>query len=147
MAPVVQGVLSVAGRVALATIFILSAVGNKIPNFSAVSGFMGAKGVPAPQLMLVGAIAFLLVGGVSVVVGYKARVGAFLLLVFLALATYYFHDFWRLSDPKEQQEQTIQFMKNLSMMGAMLFIMANGAGAWSLDARPTIPSRETAVHA
>ena len=145
MVPVVQGVLSVAGRVALATIFILSAVGNKIPNFSAVSGYMASKGIPAPQFLLVGAIAFLLVGGASVVLGYKARIGAFLLLVFLALASYYFHDFWRLTDPKEQQEQTIQFMKNLSMMGAMLFIMANGAGAWSLDARRTIPSPEPAA--
>jgi putative oxidoreductase len=145
MVPVLQGVLSVAGRVALATIFILAAVGNKIPNFSAVSGYMAAKGVPAPQFLLVGAIAFLLVGGISVVVGYKARIGAFLLLVFLILASYYFHDFWRLTDPAEQQEQTIQFMKNLSMMGAMLFLMANGPGAWSLDGRRKLPLREATV--
>ena len=147
MVPVVQGVLSVVGRVALATIFILSAVGNKIPNFDAVSKVMAAKGIPAPSLMLVGAIVFLIAGGLSVVVGYKARIGEFLLLVFLVLASYYFHDFWRLADPKEQQEQTIQFMKNLSMMGAMLFIIANGAGAWSLDARRTTPSGETVAPA
>jgi len=140
MVPVVQGVLSVAGRVALATIFLLAAVGNKIPNFDAVSKVMASKGMPAPGLMLVGAIVFLIVGGLSLVVGYKARIGAFLLLVFLVLASYYFHDFWRLNDPKEAQEQTIQFMKNLSMMGAMLFIIANGAGAWSLDARRANPS-------
>jgi len=147
MIPVVQGVLSVAGRVALATIFILSAVGNKIPNFDAVSKVMAAKGIPAPTLMLVGAIVFLIAGGLSVVVGYKARIGAFLLLVFLVLASYYFHDFWRLTDPKEAQEQTIQFMKNLSMMGAMIFIIANGSGAWSLDGRHTTSSGETVVAA
>ncbi|MDR3620056.1 MAG: DoxX family protein [Paludisphaera borealis] len=135
MVPVVQGVLSVVGRFALSTIFLLAAVGNKIPNFEGVSKVMAAKGIPAPGFMLVGAIAFLIAGSLSVIVGYKARIGAFLLLVFLVLASYYFHDFWRLADPKEQQEQTIQFMKNLSMMGAMLFIIANGAGAWSLDAR------------
>ena len=137
MASVVQGVLSVAGRAALSTIFILAAVGNKIPHFSAVSEVMAAKGIPAPGFMLAGAIVFLIVGGLSVVVGYKARIGAFLLLVFLALASYYFHDFWRLNDPKEAQ--TIQFMKNLSMIGAMLFIIANGPGAWSLDARRATP--------
>jgi putative oxidoreductase len=97
--------------------------------------------------LLVGALVFLFVGGVSVVGGYKARIGAFLPLVFLGLASYYFHDFWRLTDPKEAQEQTIQFMKNLSMIGAMLFIIANGAGAWSLDARRTIPSGEPVVAA
>jgi putative oxidoreductase len=141
MVPVVQGVLSVVGRLALATIFLLAAVGNKIPNFEAVSKVMAARGIPMPGLMLVGAIAFLIAGSLSLIVGYKARIGAFLLLVFLVLASYYFHDFWRLDDPKEVQEQTIQFMKNLSMMGAMLFIIANGAGAWSLDAR----RRATAV--
>jgi putative oxidoreductase len=134
MTEVLRGLTSVAGRVALAAIFLLAAVGNKIPNYSAVAQFMGAEGVPAPRLLLAGAIVFLIVGGVSVIVGYKARFGAGLLLVFLVLATYYFHDFWTLSDPKAQQEQMIQFFKNLSLMGAMLSLMANGPGAWSLDA-------------
>jgi putative oxidoreductase len=60
-------------------------------------------------------------------------------LVFLVLASYYFHNFWTLSDPKAQQELMIHFMKNLSMMGAMLFIIANGPGAFSLDSRPAAP--------
>jgi putative oxidoreductase len=84
--------------------------------------------------MLAGAIVFLLVGSVSVILGFKARFGATLLLVFLALATYYFHDFWTFDDPQARQMQTIQFMKNLGLMGAMLFIMANGAGVMSVDA-------------
>src|SRR5206468_5676292 len=87
---------------------------------------------PAPQFLLVGAIVFLIVGSVSVIVGYKARIGAALLLTFLVLSTYYFHAFWNL-EGKAQQEQMIQFMKNLSMMGAMLFIVANGSGPMSLD--------------
>jgi putative oxidoreductase len=69
----------------------------------------------------------------SVILGYKARIGAVLLLIFLALATFYFHNFWSLTDPKTQQEQMIQAMKNASMMGAMLFLIGNGSGAWSLD--------------
>ena len=59
-----------------------------------------------------------------------------MLLVFLVLATYFFHGFWRL-EGQEQQMQTIQFMKNLSMAGAMLFILANGSGPMSLDCRAT----------
>jgi putative oxidoreductase len=93
---------------------------------------MASVGVPAPKPMLVGAIVFLIVGSVSVIAGFKARIGAFLLLTFLVLATYYFHAFWKL--PAEaQQDQMIQFMKNLSMMGAMLFVMANGSGPMSVD--------------
>lgn len=130
-----QGAVSVLGRVLLCTIFLLAAVGNKIPHFQAVAASMAHEGVPAPQVMLAGAIVFLIVGSVSVIVGYKARFGAALLLVFLVLATYYYHDFWTVREPQAQQEQMIHFMKNLGLMGAMLFIMANGAGAMSLDAR------------
>jgi len=134
MNTLLQGAGSVAGRLMIATIFVMSAVGNKIPNFNGVASYMASKGVPQPQVMLAGAIAFLIIGGVSVVVGYKARFGAGLLFVFLALATYYFHDFWNLQG-QDQQMQMIQFMKNLSMMGTMVFLMANGAGSFSLDRR------------
>jgi putative oxidoreductase len=131
----IQGVVAVIGRILLCTIFLMSAVGNKIPHFSGVAGSMASEGVPAPQFMLVGAIVFLIAGSLSVVLGYKGRLGAALLLVFLVLATYFYHDFWTLKDPHAQQEQMIQFMKNLSMMGAMLLIIANGTGPMSLDAR------------
>ena len=130
----VQGVVTVLGRLLLCTIFFMAAVGNKIPHFSQVAKVMESVGIPAPQFMLVGAIVFLIVGSVSVIVGYQARIGATLLLVFLVLATYYFHAFWKL-DGQAQQDQMIQFMKNLSMMGAMLFIIANGSGPMSLDAK------------
>ena len=129
-----QGGLSVVARTMMTLIFLLSAVGNKIPQFSAVAEKMELEGVPVPGLMLVGAIGFLVVGSVSVIVGLWTRVGAGLLLVFLILATYYFHDFWAFEGP-EQQAQMIQFMKNVSLMGGMLFLIANGAGGLSLDAR------------
>jgi putative oxidoreductase len=133
-----QGLASVVGRIMIATIFLLSAVGNKIPQFDAIAGYMASEGVPAPQVMLAGAIAFLIVGSVSVVLGFHARFGATLLLIFLVLATYYFHDFWKF-EGAERQNQMIQFMKNLSMMGAMVFVVANGPGAFSLDRRRAVP--------
>ena len=133
MSQALRGPLTVVGRLLLCTIFFMAAVGNKIPHFSDVAKFMESVGVPAPQLLLAGAIVFLLVGSLSVIVGYKARVGAVLLLMFLVLASYYFHPFWK-REGQAQQDQMIHFMKNLSMMGAMLFIMGNGGGAWSVDA-------------
>ena len=59
------------------------------------------------------------------------------------LATYYFHDFWTLSDPQAQQEQMIQFLKNLGLMGAMLLIIANGTGPLSLDGRRAYVGEES----
>ena len=129
---VLQGAVTVLGRVLLGTIFFMAAVGNKIPHFSQTAKVMGDVGVPAPEFMLVGAIVFLVAGSLSVILGYKARIGAVLVLTFLVLASYYFHPFWKL-EGQAQQEQMIQFMKNLSMMGAMLFIVANGSGPMSLD--------------
>ena len=132
MSESIRGLVTLLGRVLLCTIFFMAAVGNKIPHFSDVAKIMESVGVPAPSFLLAGAIVFLLVGSLSVIVGYKARVGAVLLLTFLVLASYYFHPFWKLQG-QAQQEQMIHFMKNLSMMGAMLFIVANGSGPMSVD--------------
>ena len=129
-----QVIGSLLGRLMIATIFLMSVVGNKIPKFNDVAGYMASEGVPLPPVALVGAIVFLIVGSLSVIAGFKIRLGAALLLVFLVLATYFFHDFWNF-EGQEQQMQMIQFMKNLSLMGTMVFLMANGAGRLSLDSQ------------
>ena len=134
----IQGLLALLGRFMIATIFVMSAAGNKIPKFNEVVKVMDAVGIPQPQIMLIGAIAFLLIGGLSVALGYKARFGALLLLAFLAAATYYFHAFWKIdvkAEPEQFKDQMIAFMKNLSLAGTMVFLIANGAGPGSLDAR------------
>ncbi|MFN7873832.1 MAG: DoxX family protein [Pirellula sp.] len=125
---------SLIGRIMIATIYLMSAVGNKIPNFTGVASYMASEGVPMPSLMLIGGIAFLITGSISVITGYKAKFGAGLLLVFLILATYFFHDFWNF-EGEARQQQMIQFMKNLSLMGTMVFLMANGGGLFSVDNR------------
>ena len=132
----IKGLFALLGRIMIATIFLMSAFGNKIPKFNDVVAYMTAEGVPQPKILLAGAIAFLILGSISVVLGYRARTGAFLLLIFLAAATYYFPDFWKLApDDPDFKNQMIQFMKNLSLMGTMVFLMANGPGPWSLDGR------------
>lgn len=129
-----QAALSVLSRVMIAMIFLMSAVGNKIPKFNDVANLMASEGVPLPQISLLGAIVFLVAGSLSVIAGFKTRSGAAMLLVFLVLATYFFHDFWNFRG-QEQQLQMIQFMKNISLMGTMLFLIANGPGAMSVDGR------------
>ena len=128
----IRAVFSVLGRLCLITIFLMSAVGNKIPDYHKTIGHMDSAGVPYPDILLPGAIAFLILGSLTILGGYHARIGAGLLAVFLVLATYYFHPFWK--SPGDQK-MMIDFMKNLGLFGAMLFIIANGSGAGSLDAR------------
>lgn len=127
-----QAIGAVVGRLMISAIFLLSAVGNKIPNFNDTVDSMAKEGVPIPQVALVGAIVFLIAGSSSIILGYKARFGAALLLVFLILATYYFHDFWTF-EGQQAQQQMINFMKNVSLMGTMIFLMAVGPGPASLD--------------
>ncbi len=139
---IIQGILACVGRLMIAVIFLLSALGNKVLNFSSVAEVMASKGmpqniilgIPAHKYLLSGAIVFLIVGGISVAIGFKARLGAFMLLLFLLAATYYFHDFWN-AESDQQPAEMIQFLKNLALSGTMLFIIANGAGPGSLDKR------------
>lgn len=144
----IRGFLSLLARLMIAAIFLMSAVAGKILNFSGTVEKMAAEGVPSPTILLGGAIAFLILGSLSIVLGFKGRVGAFLLLCFLAAATYYFHDFWKLppdTPPAALQGEVIAFMKNLALMGTMLFLLANGTGPWSLDQRGKAAARDAAA--
>ena len=129
----VQGCVSLLARLLIAAIFLASAVGNKIPHFKETVEYMSAEGVPNATFALFGAIGLLLIGGLSVVLGAWTRFGAIFLFVFLAAATFYFHDFWRFTDQVQRQLQTIQFMKNLAIGGGLLALMAYGGGPWSVD--------------
>ena len=128
----IRGLLALAGRALIVGIFLVSVVFNKIPNYSAVAQSMASEGVPAPTILLGLAMACMVIGSVSVLTGFKTRIGAALLLLFLVLATYYFHDFWNTPAERKGLELT-QFMKNASLIGTMLFLIANGPGPGSLD--------------
>ena len=134
-----NAVLSAIARVCLAAIFLGSAVG-KITDVSGTVDQMRGVGIPLPNVLVFGAIAFLLAGGVSVVLGWFTRVGTALLMVFLTLATYYFHAFWKA--PEEQfLSQMIAFQKNLGLFGGLLFLFANGPGLLSVDGRRVVRER------
>jgi putative oxidoreductase len=71
----------------------------------------------------------------SILLGYRARIGAWLIVLFLAVITPAMHNFWAVTDPMMHVMQMVMFMKNASMLGAALLITQVGAGPWSLDAR------------
>jgi putative oxidoreductase len=120
--------LPLMGRVLLVVIYLWSGF-HKIADPAGTMGYMAAAGMPATKLFLVLAILAELGGGTSVVLGYKTRWGAAALVLFLIPATLIFHrDF---GNPI----QMIMFLKNVSMLGGLLVLLANGPGRWSLDAR------------
>ncbi len=132
---VVQSLLAVIGRTCLAAIFLLSPIANLLPNFGAVARSMQEAGVPLPRIALAIAIVLLIAGSLSLIAGYRARIGALLLIVFLIPATFYFHAPWKAADSAAFSLQLVHFLKNLGLFGAMLLIMAAGAGPASLDRR------------
>jgi putative oxidoreductase len=122
-----------AGRVLLALIFVISGYG-KLVGFDGTVGYIASKGLPLPQLAAAAAIAIELVGGVLLVIGWQTRWAATAIFLFMIPTTLIFHAFWAAPAANLQME-TIQFMKNLCIMGGMLYVMAFGAGPLSVDNR------------
>jgi putative oxidoreductase len=119
------------GRILIALIFVMSGAG-KITGFEGTVGYIASKGLPLPQLAAIGAIFVELGGGLMLIVGWRARWAATAMLIFTAAAAVVFHNFWAV--PADQVQNTmIHFMKNISMMGGLLFVLIHGSGALSLD--------------
>jgi len=122
--------LVLAGRILYALIFVMAGPGH----FSADTiAFAASKGVPLASFAvpLSGIIA--LTGGLSIMTGYRAKWGGWLLVLFLVPVTIMMHNFWAIPDPAMAQMQQIMFMKNISMLGAALLIAHFGSGPLSLD--------------
>lgn len=124
---------SLLGRILLALIFVLSGWG-KIGSFDTTAGYMASKGLPMTEALLVLTIIIELIGGLVIVFGWKARWGALAILLFLIPTTLIFHNFWAVG-PEEMRNQMNTFMKNIAIMGGMLYIMAFGPGPLSVDER------------
>ena len=112
------------GRLFLSMIFIFSGF-TKITGYAATQGYMESMGVPGMLLPLV--IAVELLGGIAILLGFKARLVAILMAGFSVVSALLFHQFWI------DESQMNPFMKNIAMAGGFLMIFAHGAGAYSID--------------
>jgi putative oxidoreductase len=120
-----------AGRQLFSIIFILAAAGH----FDSQSIEVAAShGVPLAHLLVPLSGVMALVGGLSVLLGYRTRFGALLLVLFLVPVTLVMHDFWGASDAMTYELQKVMFLKNLAMLGGALFLSYFGGGPLSLDA-------------
>jgi len=130
-----QKYLPLVARIFLSAIFIKSGI-SKIFGFAGTQDYMAASGIPFAGIVLVPTIIVLVGGGLSVLLGYKARWGALLLIGFLIPATLIFHTQF----PEEENA----FFKNLGLMGGLLMVVAFGAGEISLDQRSESSSMQSA---
>ena len=131
-ASVPKPALILLGRFFYVLIFLLAA-----PNHFTKQGisYAAAQGVPFASfgVPFTGVIA--IISSLSILLGYRAKVGAWLMALFLVLVTPLMHKFWGVSDANVAQVQMLMFLKNVSMLGGALLITQFGAGPLSLDAR------------
>jgi putative oxidoreductase len=125
--------IQLTGRLLLSVIFILAGAG-KIGAYAGTQAYMESMGVPG--FLLPAVILLELGGGLAMVLGWQTRLAAFLLAGFSVLSALLFHANFI------DSMQSILFMKNLAMAGGLLFLVAGGAGAWSLDARYGVNPKE-----
>ena len=118
-------------RLLMALLFVVGGIG-KIAGFAGTVGYIASKGLPLPQVGAVAAIVVELGGGVMLILGWKARWAAAVMLLFTLVAAVIFHNFWAVA-AEQAQGQMIHFMKNLSIMGGLLYVVVHGSGPLSVD--------------
>ena len=118
----------------LLTIPFLGSGFHKIFDLEATAGYMRAEGMVLVPLFLAGAIVLEIAGGLSVLAGFHARLGALALIVFLVPTTLIFHDFWTYTGDAAQM-QRLSFINNLGLLGGLSLVAAFGSGMVSVDAK------------
>jgi putative oxidoreductase len=121
-----QNLAELGGRVLLSSLFLISGL-SKIGGYTGIAAYMTSVGVPAALLPLV--IATELLGAIAIILGWKTRIVAFLLAGFTLLSALIFHNDFA------NQIQMVMFLKNVSIAGGFLLLVAHGAGPISLDRR------------
>jgi putative oxidoreductase len=126
-------------RLLFVALFLMSAPGH----FKAQTiAYAAEQGVPFATILVPFSGLMALAGGLSILVGWHARAGAWLLVLFLVPVTLAMHAFWAVPDPMMRMMQQGMFMKNLGLLGGALLIAYFGAGPVSLDERARRPLRE-----
>jgi putative oxidoreductase len=121
----------VIGRILISLLFVVAGLTKAgiLPGggWEGTVGYIAGQGLPMPEVLAALTILLEIVGGLMIMLGFKARLAAIVFFLWLIPVTFIFHNM--LSDPSQQTA----FLKNLTIMGAMLYVAAYGSGKYSLD--------------
>jgi putative oxidoreductase len=126
-------ITTLAGRILISVMFLISGF-FKVGGYAQIVGYATALHLPMPGVAIAAAAAVELGCGLAVLAGFKTRFAAWLLFLYLIPVTYFFHNFWAVQG-QEQQVQMINLLKNVTIMGGLLVLSVNGAGAYSVDGK------------
>lgn len=110
------------GRMIFGGFFLYSGI-HHIQERKSLAQYSAAKNVPMPDIAVTGTGVLLILGGTSILLGVKPKLGALAIATFLAGASPMMHDFWKQEDPNQRQNEQINFMKNLALLGGALAMM------------------------
>lgn len=131
-------ILVLIGRIFYSLIFLLTVLGH---FKTATIDYASSKGVPIASVLVPLSAIIAFVGGLCITLGWKARFGAWLLVIFLIPVTFYMHAFWKETDAMQTQMQMSNFMKNISLLGAAFIIAWFGSGPLSLDNNSVVSAK------
>ena len=124
-------IVPLVGRILIAAIFLIAGAG-KVMKFAGTAAYFTKLGFPAPEVMTVIAIIIELGGAILLIVGWRTRWVAWLLALFVLIATFAAHRFWEV-DAAQYANQMNHFLKNLAIIGGLLFVASFGPGSVSAD--------------
>jgi putative oxidoreductase len=120
-------------RILIAPLFLVAGY-NKLMAVAGTAGYFAKLGFPMPDVMVWVAIAIEVGGGLLLLIGWKTRWVSWLLIVFVAIATFMAHRFWAV-DAAQYTNQLNAFLKNIAVIGGLLMFVAHGPGSASVDKR------------
>jgi putative oxidoreductase len=119
------------GRFLLALVFVYAGI-RKLGAIATTTATMQKHGIPHADMLVWGAVALELGGGLALMLGFLARLAAFVLFFYTGVLAFIFHPYWTFTGEAFGAERGV-FFGHLSMMGGMLFVVAFGAGPYSID--------------
>lgn len=123
MSPTAIAVLLLIGRILYGGFFLMSGI-NHFVKMNSYKQYVASKHVPAPALAVAGSGLLMLLGGLSVLLGFWPYIGLLLIVIFLVGTTPVMHAYWRATDPMSRMNEQINFMKNVAILGAALAMAA-----------------------
>ncbi len=125
-------IIPLVGRIFIGLIFLVAGV-RKVMGFAGTVAYLAKLGFPAPEVMAVIAIIIEIGGSILLIVGWRTRWAAWLLVLFVVIAAFAAHRFWEITDPGQFSNQMNHFLKNLSVVGGLLYVATFGPGSASVD--------------